>query len=299
MHARIAPAIERLAIGTGKPEDLCRRKAPRNLMRGTAKRLPVPLRAFADVAVIAAGIPTFSTQRVMHLGALVQARQRLRQRPPWPGIFIKAYAQAAQDLPVLRQVYVPYPWPHLYQYESSVACLAVGREEKGESFSFGLPIKDPCALSLDEISRRIGHAASAPLQEIGIVRHMFMLARLPWFVRRPLLRVLFNIPRPRARYLGTFGLSAFPSLGAELVPTLSMWTTLLTYGLFAPDGKIMVRLACDHRIINGVTAARALTRLEEVLTGPILTELQQMHTAPIPDAAQQSSAPGAPGRSHK
>jgi hypothetical protein len=51
-------------------------------------------------------------------------------------------------------------------------------------------------------------------------------------------------------------------------------TTTLTYGDFAPDGSILVRLFYDHRVLDGVGPAAALAELERVLCGPILAELR-------------------------
>jgi len=41
-----------------------------------------------------------------------------------------------------------------------------------------------------------------------------------------------------------------------------------------------VTVIADHRVLDGVTAARALARLEEVMTGPIAAELRRLAAAP-------------------
>jgi hypothetical protein len=53
-------------------------------------------------------------------------------------------------------------------------------------------------------------------------------------------------------------------------------TTTLTYGVFAEDGSVTVRLFYDHRVLDGVQPARALQDLEQTLCGPILEELREL-----------------------
>jgi pyruvate/2-oxoglutarate dehydrogenase complex dihydrolipoamide acyltransferase (E2) component len=51
---------------------------------------------------------------------------------------------------------------------------------------------------------------------------------------------------------------------------------LLNYGIIEPDGAVSVRIIYDHRVMNGATVARALNRLEEILTTTIVEELREM-----------------------
>jgi pyruvate/2-oxoglutarate dehydrogenase complex dihydrolipoamide acyltransferase (E2) component len=51
-------------------------------------------------------------------------------------------------------------------------------------------------------------------------------------------------------------------------------TTTLSYGQFAPDGSIDVRLFFDHRVMDGADPSAALVELERMLRGPILAELR-------------------------
>lgn len=216
----------------------------------------------------------------MDLSVVIAARTALARRPPWPGIFAKAYAIAARDFPAMRQLYVPLPWPHLYEFEKCVASIAIARDIDGELCSFGLPISDPESLSIEEIGRRIHHAASAPIEEVASIRRHLLIGRLPLLVRRSLLWLLFSVSRQRARYVATFGLSVLSSLGADPIHTVTMWPVALSYGLFEADGKLIVRITVDHRIIGGATVARMLGLLEETLQGPIVRELRQMESRP-------------------
>jgi hypothetical protein len=66
------------------------------------------------------------------------------------------------------------------------------------------------------------------------------------------------------------------SLGAAGLHILSPLTTTLNYGIFEPDGAIDVRLAYDHRVLDGAPVARALAALEHVLRTEILEELRRL-----------------------
>jgi hypothetical protein len=65
-------------------------------------------------------------------------------------------------------------------------------------------------------------------------------------------------------------------LKAESLHPLMPVTTLLNYGIIDADGTVNVRIIYDHRVMNGATVARALNRLEEILTTIVLDELRDM-----------------------
>ena len=168
------------------------------------------------------------------------------------------------------------PWPHLREYPTTIARIAVEREYQNEPCVFFARIADPASLPLWEIHSRIRQFAEAPIPTIPTFRKMLSVAWWPRPVRRALLWLGLNLPRTRPGQFGTFGLSVYSSLGAESLHPLSPLTTTLNYGVIDPDGTVWVRLIYDHRVVDGATVARALDRLEKVLTGPILGELRGM-----------------------
>jgi hypothetical protein len=58
-------------------------------------------------------------------------------------------------------------------------------------------------------------------------------------------------------------------------------TATLNYGTFTDDGSIDVRPTCDHRVMDGATAVRALAHLENVLHGGILAEPRAGRPTPL------------------
>jgi hypothetical protein len=211
----------------------------------------------------------------MDLGALVAARAANVGRPSWSAIFIKAFALVADETPDLRRTYVKYPWGHLYEYPSSVASMAVEREFEGEPTIFLGIIKGPSKLPLAEIARRVRCYAEAPVTSVREFRVAITVARLPAPLRRALFWLGFQLARQRANYFGTFLLTGVSALGAELTRSPTTGSSVIHYGPIRADELTDVYLVFDHRVLDGLTAARFLNSLEQVLTGAIVDELKR------------------------
>src|SRR4051794_34215090 len=119
-------------------------------MRGRALPLSRPRRMVADLLHFAAGVPSVPVQRRMNLRPVDAARTACPHRPPWTAIFVKAFALVARDVPELRRAYCKFPWPHLYEYPASVACVTVERDYLGERAVLTERIKDPARQSVAE-----------------------------------------------------------------------------------------------------------------------------------------------------
>lgn len=244
-------------------------------MRGRRISLTPPRRFLADLLWVCRDVPTVPVQRRMNLAAVAAARGRGVPRIGWAAVFLKAYARTAQALPVLRRAWVGLPRPHLRQYPSSVASVAVERVYAGEPcVFFGRVGGNPARITLDALDALVKRWATAPLDDVPAFRSLLTVGRLPGWVRRPLLRLGLNLPDTRAGRFGTFGLSVYSGLGAESLHPLGPLTTTLTYGPIGPDGSADVRLVYDHRVTDGAVIARALARLEAELTGPVREELE-------------------------
>lgn len=249
-------------------------------MRGRRLRLSTMRRFVGDLVHAARTIPSIPVQRRLQIGALVAARANCRARPPWPVIFMKAFAQVAAATPELRRAYVKFPVAHLYEYPISVASIAVERDYLGEKVVFVGKVKDPASLSLDELTQVLQRMRETPLEKIKEFRRLQMISDLPWPVRRVLWWAAMNIGRQRANFLGTFGISVYSSMGAESLHPLSPTTTLLNYDRIGVDGSVNVRIVYDHRIMDGALVSRILTRLESQLTGAILGEVLELANTP-------------------
>ena len=244
-------------------------------MRGRRIPLSRARRLVIDFLHFAAAIPTVPVQRRVHLRPVIDARAALLDRPPWSAIFTKAFAVVSAEFPELRRAFVKLPWHHLYEYPKPVAASPSSAFD-GDKAVLCARIKDPGSLSLAEITRRVRSFCERPIGEIKDFRRALRMCRYPRFARRALWWLGLNHPLYRIRHFGTFGVSVYSALGAESLHPLSPLTTILNYGVFTEDGDVDVRVVYDHRVMDGAIVARALARLEEVLTGPIMDELRSM-----------------------
>jgi hypothetical protein len=228
------------------------------------------------------GIPLVTAERRLELGELVQARQSWQPRPVWSALFIKAFAQVAAESPALRQSYIAFPWPHLYEHAAPVGTVVLEGDYRGEKIVFFTHVNKPHLRSLANLDAQLRRCKSEPVEKNSSFRRGLKLAGLPWPLRPWLMWFgLHGSGRLRRRFFGTFGLSSTASDGATLLSLMSALTATIHYGLFDSEGRLDMRLTFDHRVLDGATAARALVALENVLRGPILQELR----VPKPSAA--------------
>jgi len=101
-------------------------------MRGTPKTISLPRRLIVDLMHASMGVPFVSLSRSLDIGPLLEARAGAMAPAGWAAMFVKAFALVARDEPVLRTVYVKWPWPSLYELPKSVASVAIARVEGGE-----------------------------------------------------------------------------------------------------------------------------------------------------------------------
>ena len=243
-------------------------------MRGRGIRLLPSHRVRNDILHFANKAPSLPVQRRMALGALMEARQTCRHRPPWTALFLKAYAILAQEIPELRRVYIGLPRPRLYQYPLSIAVVTFERKLGENAEVFAARIKDPASRPLGDLVAVLRRFNEAPLEELKEFRRVLRFGRLPLPLRRFLIWVALNWGRQRANFFGTFALSVYSALGAESLRPLFPTTAVLNYGVIGADGAVDVRLNYDHRVMDGAIVARALQSLEKILNETIVNELR-------------------------
>ena len=233
----------------------------------------------------------------MRLADVIAARQTWPQRPSWCAIFLKAYSIVAADRPELRRSYMPRPWPHLYEHPINVASFTLERTYRDEEGVFFVQVPRPETLSLAELDVVVRHHQRAPIETVASFRRSLLLSRFPLPLRRLAWWMgLYYDGAVRAHFFGTFGISVVASLGAAGLHILSPLTTSVNYGAFEADGSLDVRLAYDHRVLDGAPAARALAALEEALHGPIRDELlcgrprNELSRDPVAESVIQTSS---------
>src|SRR5262249_38234632 len=142
-------------------------------------------------------------------------------------------ARVAAIRPGLRQAYMSWPRPHLYEHSCNVASIAIERQLGAEQAVLFGHVLSPESLSLGELDAQLHRLKEQPVETIGSFRHALNLSRLPRPIRRLGWWLALNCwGRKRAHYMGTFGISVYAGLGAASLHPLSPLTTTLNYGVF-------------------------------------------------------------------
>jgi hypothetical protein len=241
----------------------------------------------ADVALVARELPLFPVDRVLRLGAVADARAAAAVRIGWTALFLKAYGLVAREMPVLRTWFIRGLRPRLATSSESVATLAVNRIEGPDERLCFARLPQPDALPLADIQAFVTACSTRPV--VDTFKRQLQLERMPGPIRRAILRWNLDSASPkRPSRIGTFSLSTLAGQQAcnRFHPTLC--TTSLAPGPLEPDGRCLVTLIADHRVIDGAAVARALERLEATLTGVVaaeLTALRARSCGPRADAA--------------
>jgi hypothetical protein len=240
-----------------------------------------------DLACIGRTLPLFPVDREMRLADVAEARAAAPCRIGWAACFMKAYAMVAAEMPLLRSWFIRGFQPRLATASSSVASLAVNRTEEGVDRLFIARLLAPETRPLIGIQGFIDRQVTAPINEVFF--RQLDLEKMPGLLRRAILRWNMNSASPkRASRLGTFSMSSLAGFAAgnHFHPTIC--TTSVCQGPLDERGRCRVTIIADHRVLDGITVARALHRLEEVLLRDITAELTTL--TPASDAPPAAAA---------
>ena len=258
--------------------------------RGRRKLSP-GRRLVCDVVKLAAGVPSFGLIRDLDVRKLSEVRKQVRPKIAWTVILMKAYARVAARTPELRQQYVGFPWPQLYQHDRNVCMMAVSRSYGGEECLFFARFESPEQQSLLELHERYEYVRTAPVESIKQYRHQIRFAAVPWPLRWLGWWVMRNLwVRKAASHMGTFGLSISTFKDAYGTRHLSPNTSTLGVDLVSFGGVSRTLLTVDHRIMDGVPAVQVLSELGQELHGAILDELRQLAARGEPADTEQRRA---------
>jgi hypothetical protein len=260
----------------------------------TTRRLDAQRLLVGDIVRLSRRIPIFPVDRVMHLAAVEEARRRCATRIGWAAVFMKAYALVARDRPALRSwVAAPrVPLVGRWRWATSpvsVASLALSRPRGEETPAadraldseaiWWARIRAPDEMPLPEVQAEITRFMTAPLDEV--FTRQLELRMVPRLLRRLVLRWnLRSASAKRALRIGTFSLSTLAGEGCSNRGHPTFLTTSLSYEPLDDEGRMRVTLLADHRLLDGVPAARALAALEKTLTGAIIDELVTLTDRP-------------------
>ena len=228
----------------------------------------------ADLSWASLRIPRCVMTARLHIPLALAARSALAgARPPWTSIFLKGFGLAAEPLPALRRCHATLPWPRLLELEHAIGCVVLEREHEGEATLSIARIPHCHAVPLPDLAARLSHAKSAPADEARSFRQFRNFARLPWPLRRLLMRLALATGGAVVLYGGTFAVSALGERGVTILDSVSVLPVFLSYGPIDEQGGVDVSLSFDHRVMDGADGADALRGLEAALEGPVAEEL--------------------------
>jgi len=226
-----------------------------------------------DLLQLEKSLPTVSHFREFDLSHLGKCRNEAVAKISWPILFIKAYALLAAKHPALRQSWMRFPRPCLYQHPHSVAMLSVKRSYEDEEWLFFASFDKPDQKDLAGLQGRLDNYRNEPVERV--FRRHYKAAHLPTWVRRSLMWIWLHwMGDRRARKMGTFGLTTVGSRGAVIQNPPGILTSTMTYGPFDESGKCRVTIAYDHRLMDGWYIAEILGELESILNNEIAEELK-------------------------
>jgi hypothetical protein len=241
-------------------------------MDGKIRRIGSTRSIVLDVIHCARRVPSFPVERKFLLGELSDLRYRVSPRISWSALFLRAYGLASREHPFLRQIFVAWPWPRIYQSPECVISVAVNRSlPTGERLFFGR-LKNPDCISLVAIQRELDRFQTNDPARIFLSQ--WRGAKLPTWLRRLAWWWRMEVDyRNRSRRVGTASMSVLAGQGVTNRLHPCMLTSSLSYGPLESDGQCLLTLQCDHRVIDGVDAARALNSIGEYLTQEVYSEL--------------------------
>jgi hypothetical protein len=246
---------------------------------GHSVPLSVPRHLMADFVYFSQKMPLVGLTRRMNLGEVAVARKAVEPAPNWVLLFAKAFAIVATRKPELRRAFMSFLWTRLFESTESVASIAIQRDYQGEPMILFAVILAPDQKSLPELTRILDDYRTIPIEEHLELRRLLQITRLPKFLRRLLWRhALYQSGAIKAQNFGTFGISSVATAGATTVGMASVLTSTLSFGPFDSQGCLDVRLDFDHRVYDGIPAAKALAEVETVLNSEILMELRALAT---------------------
>jgi hypothetical protein len=249
-------------------------EAPMTKAVGRSFRVSPFRRVVTDLMHFSRQVPAVTADRRMNLAELVAARAASASRPRWTVIFSKAYGMLSRDYPVLRQSYLKFPRPRIYEHPHTVVALNVERRLPAEDVVLFCLIRGPENRTLEEMDAKVRHHQEAPVQTLRTYRRTVGMSRIPWPARRWFWWAALNVSgRRRCHNFGTFSVSSVGSHGAGLATLVPILTSAVHYGMFDPQGRLDVRITWDHRVMDGATVARILADYEALLTRELVREL--------------------------
>ena len=215
--------------------------------------------------------------RDLDVSEIEKLRRQIRPKIAWNVLYMKAYAIVALRIPELRQCFVNYPWPHVYEHKHNVCLLTLNREYRGEERLLFARFNRPERRSLLKLNQQYEKYRKDPIEEIKQFRHQIAFAAAPWFVRRFAWWMLMNVvPAKRMSHFGTFGMTLSGYKHAWASGLLGPNTGIMGVDVLPRKGIARFVLTFDHQVIDGVPIVNVIDDIYRTLHNEIATELRSL-----------------------
>jgi hypothetical protein len=193
-------------------------------------------------------------------------------------IFAKGFAILAREQPILRQIYLKWPWAHLYEFPQTLAMIVIAPNAAPDGVLL-FPVKAPDLASLADADRATRQAKTQPIEATPFFRKTMTVTRLPNPIRWLAWWIGLNFGRQRGNYFGTLLVTSVAAFGGGEVEALGPQSFILSYDKLRDDGSIDVMIRWDHRIADAAFIDMELSRLEQILNDRIADEMLALAAA--------------------
>lgn len=232
------------------------------------RTLSLGRRVLADHLAQAAGRPTFTLERTFRLGSLARGRESACLPVRWRTLFLKGLGLILPRWPELRSLYHDGWRPHLVESPQPRIALVVPRFVDAEPVLFFAAFDNPGARDVADLDKQVRHLEDGAIESVPALRTTLRRAAWPAFLRR----WFQPVPVPLAL--------AVPEEGDCLpLPVLMPGSCLIRTSWPTIDGRTMVTLHHDPRVLDADAAGRVLTDLEETLLHATLAEVRYLRGA--------------------
>src|SRR5579862_5239605 len=101
-------------------------------MAGRWIAIPHSRRLVTDLLHFARNVPSEGVIGNWNIAELAALRETVTPKIGWSALFMKAFGLVSARCPVLRQIYMKWPVPHLYEHPEIVARMTVARKFAGD-----------------------------------------------------------------------------------------------------------------------------------------------------------------------
>lgn len=215
-----------------------------------------------------------------------------RCRISWPALFMKAYGVLSARHPLLRQCFMSWPWPYVYEHPFPIARMTVARHHAGEKWVFFARVERPEQYALAGLQEQINEFKHAPIASVERFHLQDLFSHVPMLLRRPAWWLTLHVSgRARVDRLGTFGMTTVSGRGGVSIHPPLITTTTLTFGPVDPAGNVRITIVYDHRLMDGGTVAEFLEDLESILNGEIVEEMRSLAGVPQEESERVRDVP--------